>query len=82
MQNNNNNNNNNNNTDKNEENAFKLYHKARDHCHCTGEFRGAAHSICRLKYKTPNRISVFFHNGSTYDYQFIINQNLIVSLNA
>ena len=76
------NNNNNNNTDRNEENAFKLYHKVRDHCHCTGEFRGAAHSICCLKYKTLNRISVFFHNGSTYDYQFIINQNLMVSLNA
>ena len=33
------------NTDKNDKNAFKLYHKVRDHCHHTGKFRGAAHSI-------------------------------------
>ena len=24
---------------------FKLYHKVRHHCHCTGKFRGVAHSI-------------------------------------
>ena len=41
------------NTDKNDENAFKLYHKIRNHCHYAGEFRGAAHSICNLGYKTP-----------------------------
>ena len=41
------------NTDKNDENGFKLYHKARDNCHYTREFGGAAHSICNLRYKTP-----------------------------
>ena len=30
------------NTDKNEENAFKLYNALRDHCYYTREFRGAA----------------------------------------
>ena len=46
------------NTDKNDENAFKLYHKVRDHCHYTWDFRGAAHSICNLRYKTPKKIPV------------------------
>ena len=52
----------------------KKYHKVRDHCHYTGEFRGAAHNICNLRYKTPKEIPVVFHNGSTYDYHFIIKQ--------
>ena len=48
------------------------YHKVRDHCHYTGKYRGAAHDICNLRYKTPKEIPVVFHNGSTYDYHFII----------
>ena len=52
----------------------KKYHKVRDHCHYTGKFRGAAHSICNLRYKTPKEIPIVFHNGSTYDYHFIINK--------
>ena len=59
-------------TDKNDENVFKLYHKVRDHCHYTGKFRGVAHSICNLRYKTTTKIPVVFHNGFTYDYRFII----------
>ena len=64
------------NTNENDKNAFKLYHKARDHSYYTGKFRGAAHSICNLKYKTPKEtLLVFvFHNVSTYDYHLIINQ--------
>ena len=50
----------------------KRYHKVRDHCHYTGEFRGAAQNSCNLRYKTPKEIPVVFHNGSTYDYHFII----------
>ena len=55
-------------------NDSKKYHKVRCHCHNTGKYRGAAHSICNLRYKTPKEIPIVFHNGSTYDYHFIINQ--------
>ena len=27
----------------------KIYDKVRDHFHCTGKYRGAAHSICSLR---------------------------------
>ena len=53
---------------------IKTKKKVRDHCHYTGKFRGAAHSECNLRYKVPKEISVVFHNGSTYDYHFIIRQ--------
>ena len=46
--------------------------KVRDHCHYTGKYSGAAHDICNLRYKIPKEIPVVFHNGSTYDYHFII----------
>ena len=46
--------------------------KVRDHCHITGKYRGAAHNTCNLRYKIPKNIPVIFHNGSTYDYHFII----------
>ena len=41
------------NTNENDKNALKLCDKVRDHCHCTGRFRGAAHSISNVRYKTP-----------------------------
>ena len=46
----------------------------RDHCHYTGKFKGTAHSIWNLRYKTPKEIPIIFHNGTTYDYHFIINK--------
>ena len=52
----------------------KKHHKVRDHCHFTGKYRGASHNICNLRYKTPKEIPVAFHNGSTYDYNFIIKE--------
>ena len=72
-------------TDKNDKNAFKLYHKVRDHCNYTGKFRGAAHSICNLRYKRPKEIPVVFQNDSKYDDHFIIKQlakELTVNLNG
>ena len=52
----------------------KKNYKVRDHCHYTGKYRGAAHNICNLRYKVPKEISVVFHNGSIYDYRFIIKE--------
>ena len=52
----------------------KKYHKVKYHCHYTEKYRGAAHDICNLRYKTPKEIYVVFHNGSTYDYYFIIKE--------
>ena len=48
------------------------YIKVKDHCHYTGKYRGAAHKICNMMYNTPREIPVVFHNGSSYDYHFII----------
>ena len=52
----------------------KKYCKVRDHYHCTRKYRGAMHSICDLKYSVPKKIPTVFHNGSNYDYHFIIKQ--------
>ena len=48
--------------------------KVRDHCQFTGKYRGAAHNTCNLRCKIPKNIPVIFHNGSTYDYHFIIKE--------
>ena len=50
------------------------YCKVRDHCHYTGEYRGAAHSIFNLKYSVLEKILISFHNGSNYDYHFVIKE--------
>ena len=52
----------------------KKYRKVRDNCHYTGEYRGAALSVCNLKYRVPKKIPVAFHNESNYDYHFIIKE--------
>ena len=50
----------------------KKYCKVRYHFHCKGEYRGAVHSTCNLKYSVPKKIPIVFHNVSNYDYHFII----------
>ena len=50
------------------------YRKVRDHDLDTGKFRSAAHSICNLRYSTTREISVISHNGTNYDYHFIIKE--------
>ena len=54
----------------------KKYLKVRDHCHYTGEYRGAAHGIYNLKYIVPKNIPTVFHSGSNYDYHFMIKESL------
>ena len=52
----------------------KKHIKVKDHCHYAGKYRGVAHNICNLRYRIPKEIPIVFHNGSTYDYHFIIKE--------
>ena len=60
-------------SDENDKNYHK-YRNLRDPDHYTGEFRGAAHSLCNLIYSATRKIPVVSHNGSNYDYHFIIKE--------
>ena len=40
---------------------YKKYLKVRDDCHYTGEYRGAAHSICNLKCSVPKKSPTVYH---------------------
>ena len=44
----------------------------RDHCHFTGEFRGAAHNHCNRQYRKTFKIPVFFLNMKGYDGHILI----------
>ena len=48
--------------------------KVSDHCHCSGLYRGAAHSSCNLRYKIPSHIPVVFHNLARYDAHLFIRE--------
>ena len=48
------------------------YQKVRDYCQYAGKYRRTTHSICNLKFNVCNEIPAVFHNGSNYDYHFII----------
>ena len=52
--------------------THKNFIKVRDHDHYIGNYRGAAHSLCNLRYSTQIDIPVIFHNGSNYDFNLII----------
>ena len=55
----------------------KKYRKVKNHCHYTREYRGGAHNICFLNYGVPKKIPIVFHNGSNYDYHFIIKELVV-----
>ena len=48
--------------------------KVKDHCHYSGKYRGAAHSLCNLQYKIPSYILVVFHNLAGYDAHLFIQE--------
>ena len=50
------------------------YQEVRDHCHHIGKSRGTSDSICNLKSNVANVIPVDSHNGSNYDYHFIVKE--------
>ena len=59
----------------------KKHHKVKSLYHYTGKYRVAAHGIYNLRYKIPketpvvyNGSTIMVHNGSTYDYHFIIKE--------
>ena len=51
-----------------------LKDKVRDHCHFTGQYRGAAHNSCNLRCKKPRILPVIFHNLQGYDAHLFIKQ--------
>ena len=52
----------------------KNHRKVRENCHYTGNYGGAAHSTCNLKYNVPNETPVIFHSGSNYHNDFTIKE--------
>ena len=52
----------------------ETWKKVWDHDHCTGGYRGPAHSKCNLSAK-DNKIPVFFHNLKGYDAHHIIKES-------
>lgn len=46
--------------------------KCRDHSHATGHYLGAACQQCNLRRRKPRTLKVLIHNGSRYDFHFIV----------
>lgn len=53
---------------------FLFDDKVRDHDHITAEYRGAAHSLCNLRYRVCSFIPVVFHNLAGYDCHLFIKE--------
>lgn len=46
--------------------------KVRDHSHETGSYLGASCNACNLKRRRPKKLKIFIHNGSRFDYHFLV----------
>ena len=55
----------------------KKHHIARDHCHYTGKYRGAAPSICNLKCSVPKEESAKMEKRLQKPYN--TNSNLLIA---
>ena len=42
-------------------NIWRNNSNVKNHCHYTGKYRGAAHSICNLRYSVSRKIPIVFH---------------------
>ena len=48
--------------------------KARDHCHVSEKYRGAAHWSCNVNFAMTEKIPVIFHNLEGYDCHLIFKE--------
>ncbi len=48
------------------------FYKVRDHNHANGKYLGAACNQCNLRRRKPRSLRIFVHNGSRYDFHFIV----------
>ena len=48
--------------------------KARDYCHISGKYRGAAYWNCNINLKITKKVPVIFHNLKGYDSHLIFKE--------
>ena len=51
---------------------YMNYKEVRDHCHYTGKYRGAAHSLSNRRHQEQRDMPLIIHNGSNYDFHLLI----------